>query len=477
MEEKSEKSGMIFNRVSKTNFQTSWQELPFTKPSALWWIPMPSIAFPSRSSGVSSIMRTAGFPWVCSATQCWFFSADPGFSLDNLRGTDGGCRFSLLQNVEQFLEWTEIWWARLSRPDKPRSAFTAACLRFPGTSSEKTKFPAWFPCPPPCHLAVYIGKGEAPSEGQRFERFHREQKPKQEDVHAHSPTARFQRTLQFLQREFQQNSHHPALNGVPQPWNAFESRFTSFKAARNPLLPSDCAGTLFSGLLDASWNPPRCHAERLGPISPGYVVGMLRSPQQLCNRRRAIRHHADDGGRRHGGGKHGGGVKQGSSARNDLLSPVRLWVNHRTDAQSSLGTGRRSKQKLRPYIGEKWASGESLWVVWKSRDSSVLRMQRSDMLFMPSKARLWIRNVYSFGEFSASRCLRLHRMNFYKICQTQEYYHLLDKHRYAVAYHLRNPQEDNTYPYSAFYKTWAVSPQNIYVQLQNDQVYSYNTSS
>ena len=68
-------------------------------------------------------------------------------------------------------------------------------------------------------------------------------------------------------------------------------------------------------------------------------------------------------------------------------------------------------------------------------------------------------------------------MNFYKICQTQEYYHLLDKHRYAVAYHLRNPQEDNTYPYSAFYKTWAVSPQNIYVQLQNDQVYSYNTSS
>ena len=59
----------------------------------------------------------------------------------------------------------------------------------------------------------------------------------------------------------------------------------------------------------------------------------------------------------------------------------------------------------------------------------------------------------------------------------KEYYHLLDKHRYAAAYHLRNPQEDNTYPYSAFYKTWAVNPQNIYVQLQNDQVYSYNTSS
>ncbi len=59
----------------------------------------------------------------------------------------------------------------------------------------------------------------------------------------------------------------------------------------------------------------------------------------------------------------------------------------------------------------------------------------------------------------------------------KEYYDLLDKHRYAAAYHLRNPQEDNTYPYSAFYKIWAVSPQNIYVQLQNDQVYSYNINS
>ena len=59
----------------------------------------------------------------------------------------------------------------------------------------------------------------------------------------------------------------------------------------------------------------------------------------------------------------------------------------------------------------------------------------------------------------------------------KEYYDLLDKHRYAAAYHLRNPQEDNIYPYNAFYKTWAVNPQNLYIQLQNDQVYSYNINS